>query len=297
MLPLFAMVALVSQAWAAKCTTPGNACQYNNGCFELSTEYSGAPGCETGSCTCEQIIANCVENGSLYSGVTGWSAPGYGNGEKCSNMGGTFVDGNNPDRQVIGCCKWDTQGGKCFPIYDDEEAKVDNCSSGANVYWDSACGAQLPDDSNTCPNTTPTYDGDANNCGNHYCKWAPDPEAGTPGGCFQIVASESETCADAIENCELNSLGHFTNDGCSTTPTISVPKAQGITVIPNGHNLHILSAKGATVSLYDMSGAKVHSGRVEAGNRVFSLGKVSSGSYYAIVQSGSDSKKIPVILK
>jgi hypothetical protein len=61
--------------------------------------------------------------------------------------------------------------------------------------------------------------------------------------------------------------------------------------------LHISSVKDATVSLYDMNGAKVYSGKVSAGNRVFSLEKVSSGSYYAIVQSGSDSKKVPVILK
>jgi hypothetical protein len=47
-----------------------------------------------------------------------------------------------------------------------------------------------------------------------------------------------------------------------------------------------------------MNGVKVYSGKALASKTsILGLEKISSGSYYAIVQSGSDSKKIPVILK
>jgi hypothetical protein len=103
-LPLLAMAALVSQAWAEKCYGAGqsNACEFDTGCFSMSTEYSFTPTCrgsvEGGDkshpvCTCEQLIKNCIDNGALYSGVTGLDVAPYGAGWKCLEHGGKYQGG------------------------------------------------------------------------------------------------------------------------------------------------------------------------------------------------------------
>jgi len=298
-LSLLAMAAMVSQAWGAVCTSPGGGtfCQFSTGCYEMSSEYSGTSTCTAGTCTCDQVIANCIANGSIFKGVTGLNeSNGYGDNVICATNGGTWTnEGANPNRTVLGCCKWETET-NCYPIYsgldptdgEDGETKVTACSGGANSFW-SGSGA-CP---TTCPTTPPTYDGSANNCGNYYCKWetgcvkiTPDPENGIT------------TCDAAITNCQTYGE-YFTNSTCSgSSPTIKfIPATQALIVAPYGRSLHISSVREATVSLYDMSGVRVYSGKVRAGNSVFNMEKVASGSYYAIVQAGSESKKIPVILK
>jgi len=246
-LPLIAMAALVSQAWAGICTGTGGAtaCQFDTGCYEMSSEYSGTSSCDAGSCTCDQIIKNCTDNGALYSGVTGWAEGNdYGKGWKCSDHGGTYQGGKlDPSKVVLGCCKWSTES-NCYPIYSGQDTdgedgadKVASCQTGTNKFW-SGSGA-CP---TSCPSGTPTYDG-------------------------------------------------------GSSPIKFNPASLALTVAQSGRSLHISSAKEATVSLYDMSGAKVYSGKVRAGNSVFSLEKVAVGSYYAVVQSGSDAKKVSVVLK
>ncbi|GBU24473.1 hypothetical protein R83H12_01103 [Fibrobacteria bacterium R8-3-H12] len=103
-LPFFALAALVSQAQAEVCVGAGDAtsCEFDTGCFKMSTEYSFTPACR-GSvaggnpshpvCTCEQLIKNCVDNGALYSGVTGLDVEPYGAGWKCLEHGGTYQGG------------------------------------------------------------------------------------------------------------------------------------------------------------------------------------------------------------
>ncbi len=292
MLSLFAMAALVSQAWAAECTSTGggNHCQFSNGCFKMSTEYSDGKGCTKPNCTCAQVIENCTLYGSVYKGVTGTDVEPYGDGWKCSEHSGTWTnEGANPNRTVLGCCKWSTES-TCYPIWSDKEEDVASCKSGTNSFWSGECPAS------GCPSGTPVYDGSANDCGEHYCKWetgcvriSPDPENGIT------------TCDAAITNCQ-NYGEYFTNSTCSGSPQNPspikfTPASQAFIVAPFGRSLHISSPRDATVSLYDMSGAKVYSGRVHAGNSVFGLEKVASGSYYAVVQSGSNYKKVPVILK
>jgi hypothetical protein len=305
MLPLFAMVALVSQAWAESCTGTGSstACQFDTGCFSMSTEYSSIKGTCKGSlddeadqslptCTCPQIIQNCLDNGALYSGVTGLNAAPYGGGWLCNEHDGQYQGGKlDPNKTVLGCCKWSTET-NCYPIWsgtdtdgEDGADKVAACSGGSNKFWSGAEACPV-----TCPTTPPTYDG--TNPADGYCCWEANSHNNYVGSCVPIGGETTIVKCEADSGVRMSSCG-----GCQTTPTLKTTASVALMVAPYGRSLHISSAKGATVSLYDMNGAKVHSGRVSAGNSVFSLGKVSSGSYYAIVQSGSDSKKIPVILK
>jgi hypothetical protein len=102
-LSLFSLVILVSQAQAAVCTgkNGATACEWETGCFTMSTEHSYTPTCRgsTGGdpslpvCTCEQLIKNCETFGALYSGVKGLDAAPYGAGWKCLEHGGTYQGG------------------------------------------------------------------------------------------------------------------------------------------------------------------------------------------------------------
>jgi len=268
-LSLFAMAAFVSQALAAKM------CLYGSG-------------------DCWPADAKNCEGGWVFEGGK------QGEGTMCE--GGTFVENGpktsgSPPTSVkpsIGCCKFtgDTSG-KCWDV--QETSQASDCQTGTNVFWSSAC----PDKQGTCPTGTPTYDGGSKpslGC----CKWA-NTTTNPDGKCWDVlVAAEAADCKTGDNvfwegKCP---------DGAGTcpgsppvTPILKFPAGQALLVAPYGRSLHISSVRDAMVSLYDMSGAKVYSGRVRAGNSVFSLEKVASGSYYAVVQSGSDAKKVPVILK
>ncbi|MCL1957613.1 MAG: hypothetical protein FWF63_09845 [Fibromonadales bacterium] len=106
-LPLFALATLVSQAGAEVCTGVNGAtvCEWDTGCFTISTEYSYTSTCrasvEGGDpkhpvCTCEQLIKNCTDYGALYSGVKGLDVAPYGAGWKCLEHGGTYQAGKAP---------------------------------------------------------------------------------------------------------------------------------------------------------------------------------------------------------
>jgi len=127
-----------------------------------------------------------------------------------------------------------------------------------------------------------------------FCQYPGD------GGCHQIWAggeySSGANCTEAKAKCT-DDYGTVVTS-CGSSPILKfTPASLALTVAQSGRSLHISSAKEATVSLYDMSGAKVYSGKVRAGSSVFSLEKVAVGSYYAVVQSGSDAKKVSVVLK
>ncbi|GBU21217.1 hypothetical protein R80B4_01106 [Fibrobacteres bacterium R8-0-B4] len=72
----------------------GTACEWVSGCYEMNWNYVSVGGvCAYGSCTCEQIIQNCLETGTLYKGVTGWDSENqWGADWKCSEHGGTWVN-------------------------------------------------------------------------------------------------------------------------------------------------------------------------------------------------------------
>jgi len=87
------------------------------------------------------------------------------------------------------------------------------------------------------------------------------------------------------------------SSGGGGDPIIVSGRSVGLTVISNGKMLHIISGKAATVELFSMTGAKVFSGKVVAGNSSLSLEKQKQGVYYAVVRSGSQKQTVKVILK
>ncbi|GBU25130.1 hypothetical protein R83H12_01769 [Fibrobacteria bacterium R8-3-H12] len=311
-LSLFAMAAMVSQAWGVVCTSPGGGsfCQFDTGCYEMSSEYSDGKGCTKPNCTCAQVIENCTLYGSVYKGVTGLNEGNeYGRGLKCTNQGGTWTnEGANPNRTALGCCQWETET-KCYTIWSgtdpndskDGTEKVTDCNGGLNTFWSGECPS-----GGACPSGTPAYNG--KNPADGFCCWEANEYNNYQGYCGPIGGETTKAKCETDGGSIVTGCGSCrttgqpgTNptppDGGDPTPILNPAQSMALIVAPFGRSLHISSAKEATVSLYDMSGAKVYSGKVRAGNSVFSLEKVSSGSYYAIVQSGSNSKKVSVILK
>jgi hypothetical protein len=132
----------MAQAAAAVCSEDGGSfCQFATGCFEMSSEYSSAPGCAEGECTCEQVIANCKANGSIYAGVDksnpGMGAPTWGGGVQCADAGGTLVGAAGPEAckesGVQLYCRWNTS---CWDISTDPTG----ANSGAPV---TSCAAAI----------------------------------------------------------------------------------------------------------------------------------------------------------
>jgi len=302
LLPTFAVAMMVSQAGAAVCQYNGKGmfCQWDTGCFEVSTDYSGiasgANACAAGSCTCAALITNCENFGTVYSGVTGLTeANKYGEGVKCANNGGTFEGGNDPSRTAMGCCLWAETETKCWTIWsndpDGAAQKVEQCKSGVNKFWNGACPTTSE---GACPTGAPAFDGSSNDCGNHYCKW--------DTGCVKIApdpANGITTCDAAIQNCKDNSGGnYFTTAGCTgQAPILGTHSAMGLIVATQGRALHISSDREASITLYTLGGQKVLSGTVSAGNKVFSLMGQNPGVYYAVVQAGSYTQTVNVVLK
>jgi hypothetical protein len=330
-LPLLAMVAGVSHAQEPTiCTGTGGstACEFNTGCYEMSLEYSGGltssgvqckgslstdpldagkPNCTS----CNDVINNCETNGGLYSGVSGWAQNNnYGAGWKCLDHGGTFRGGKlDPSKTVLGCCRWETET-NCYEIWsgtdpkdgEDGTVKVTACSGGSNQFW-SGSGA-CP---TSCPSRAPDYDG--KNPTNGYCCWEDnDYNADTGGGYCGPINTTTTTLADCIADggtqisscntCKTKNGGDPNYNGNGGSPISKLPKISTALVVSSfGRNLHIYSAKDATVSMFNMSGAKVYSGKVSAGNSVFSLEKMTPGVYYAVVQAGSSSQRIQVLIK
>jgi hypothetical protein len=272
-LSLFAMVTFVSQAWAT---------------CEVGT--NGTTGC----CRWDNDPTNCWGIGGQYDDTK--------TAAECeSNYGQVVSDCNATLKTPLGCCNWETEGEKCWTIFsgvdpnDGKEGseKIKDCQLGSNRFWSGVACPTTP--SGACPSSAPTYDG--KNPAEGFCCWVGNEYNEYKGSCQPIVATGELTLAYCTANSgtQVSSCG-----GCdlSGTPILKfTPASQALIVAPYGRSLHISSIKEATISLYDMNGAKVYSGRVRAGNSVFSLDKVASGSYYAVVQSGSDAKKVPVILK
>jgi hypothetical protein len=281
-LSLFAMAVLVSQTWAAYSVCTGSTagwCKWGTECSAIGID----PGASWSKDNCQEAYDNCVTNGELYSD------------EGCkTQIGGTTACGY--------WCQW---GADCWQIKTDPTGangdKTTTCDQAIakcdadGQRW-SAAPAGGEGKGTTCGGTLVAGD---ESCGK-YCLW--------PTGCVEIKTDKSgqyhdgvpvTSCSDALESCSANGQ-MFDNSSCSGSPDPILkftPASQALLVAPYGRSLHISSIKDATISLYDMSGARVYNGRVRAGNSVFSLEKVAAGSYYAIVQSGSDVKKIPVILK
>jgi hypothetical protein len=115
LIPLIAVAVMASQAGAAVCKVPADApsgggktayCQYSTGCFELSTEYSSAPGCTKPNCDCDDdLIPGCIEaNGTVFTDVTGLNAANeYGEGVIYKDNGGNWTGlGKDPNAASLG---------------------------------------------------------------------------------------------------------------------------------------------------------------------------------------------------
>ncbi|MDR3001746.1 MAG: T9SS type A sorting domain-containing protein [Fibromonadaceae bacterium] len=136
------LAGFVSLAWAQ-----GENCQYNGvqaycqwgtGCFTINNIYAneGIP--------CATLIADCISDGMLYTGVPSSAlntGNNHGEGVNCGAAGGTWQAGNNPNRTSLGCCKWDVET-QCWDIWSDAEdaqQQVTDCQGGDNQYWAAKC--------------------------------------------------------------------------------------------------------------------------------------------------------------
>jgi len=328
-LSFFAIAALVSQAGAA-CTSSKCCYWAADNCWGIGGEYDDIK-TETECTTKSGLVVNsCSEGSTIYcdfgvcTGGSGYNCtdggcyakPGATTCEtgatkvtqcECSHMspsaqaadsrcGGTSPGGGgDPTPSTGDMCLW-SAGGDCWPVPDATSGKtVADCEA---LAWHFRGGTQ--GEGTFCAggtfvagktDTPPTSGGPSLGC----CKWSTETQ-----------------CYDVYTQTEVTDCGYGSNQfwagACpdkqgtcpSGPPTTSIkftPASQALIVAPYGRSLHISSVRDAMVSLYDMSGAKVYSGRVRAGNSVFSLQTVPAGSYYAIVQSGSNYKKVAVILK
>ncbi|MCL1957436.1 MAG: T9SS type A sorting domain-containing protein [Fibromonadales bacterium] len=267
-LSLFAMVAWV---YAKPCATGGVAllCQWQSGgkCWQIKStdESNNEIGCAT-------QVANCESGGTLYKGPEASDGSCSGGGRAPFTCGGCSLEEEASIYCDYGPLLPDGTGG-CY------EKPVGQCSGGREVtkqQCDDRMNAGVNNNAKLC-----YWPANADNNNTCYCGLVQGGEA-TEANCANEYGEIVTSC-----------------DGkCSSTPVIKfTPASTAFLVATSGRSLHISSAKDATVSLYDMNGAKVYSGKVRAGNSVFSLEKVAVGSYYAVVQSGSDAKKVPVVLK
>ncbi|MDR2593897.1 MAG: T9SS type A sorting domain-containing protein [Fibromonadaceae bacterium] len=270
-LSLFAIAAFVSQVWAAPCVANGVKvfCQWGaDGCWQVddSDESGNFVGCEIQAGYCPQ----------LYTGAT----QGQG-ANQCSSSGGT------PFTNCTGC--WGQAAGVVW------------CDFGPpSQYGEGGCYQKTRED---CEAEKGTVVSSQSECGKTpsttgpFCFW-PDGLDGCYCGVVDGAAATAANCTDDYGEIVTSCDGKCSANPPNPNPILKfTPASQALLVAPYGRSLHISSIKDATISLYDMSGAKVYSGKVRAGNSVFGLEKVPAGSYYAIVQSGSNYKKIAVVLK
>jgi hypothetical protein len=276
------VVLFAASAYAEDCKwTNGQAafCQWSNptSCWGIGTDYGTSKdasccgpevgNCPSGTtkgktCTCQQLLDNCTKNGSLFTGVAKTGGNDPGENEECGNHSGTFQAGNDVNRQSLGCCAWDTEGGLCWPIWSgidrddgiDGAEKVQTCQSGGNKFWNTAC----PPDGGAggCPTGTAIYDGTdngADNCG-YSCKW---PESENPDKCERVTpdprgqyGEPTASCGEAVDVCR--SYGKLYNG--STCSGQQVNDNGGGNPNPGGNSSNSNSGNGgSSCSQYDSS--------------------------------------------
>jgi len=271
-LSLFAMAALV---YAKPCSSGGSPvlCNWDgNGtkCWQIkSTDDTGKEvGCATQAGYCTKMYKGAESSDGSCSGKTPFTCDGC----TWDDVASVYCD--------YGPMLSDGTGG-CY-----EKPKDPGCGTGGTEVTKQQCDNR--NDAGVNTNAKLCYwegDGGANAC---YCGLVSGAEA-----------TETNCTAEygvIVTSCD-GKCGGTNPPPPPPDPILKFPTSQALIVAPYGRSLHISSLRDATVSLYDMSGSKVYSGRVRAGNSVFGLEKVPAGSYYAIVQSGSSYKKVAVVLK
>jgi len=274
----FFMLALFSvSANAAPCLADGNKvfCQWSaTGCWQVNSTGQDNSGNPTQS-TCAEQAGFCP---ALYSG-------GREGAASCTSLGNTAF--------TCSGCTWSEEGGLVWcdygPVASDgtggcfqKTATECTATSGHAVASQSECGSS--------PSAT-----------GPFCYWAqseynPNCYCGVVEGEVATAANCTEDSGVIVQSC----AGYCTTTNPNpppNTPIVTSGRSVGLTVVPNGNMLHIISEKAATVELFSMTGAKVFSSKVIAGNSSLSLGKQKTGVYYAVVRSGSQKQTVKVILK
>jgi len=292
LLPIFVVAGVASQALAEHCKYNGADayCQWGSGCFTINNDYGDNQGI-----SCSVLIDNCKQDGTVYTGVDGSQlvAPGYGADLICSQIGGTT------DAGVIEYCLWATG---CQKLNAEDRT---NCETNGSIFVDvplSGVG-----DGKRCEGGNWIGGKDPNVSPEGYCYYGPcifkdpsDPNylySCEDGGCFE----SSQTACEWGEFYSSKSQCPADSRTPSESGGVPIQKIQsgiaGLVVAPYGRALHISSPRDASVTLYDLSGNRVFGGKVRAGNSVFSLTSQAPGVYYAVVQSGSLTQTVNVVLK
>ncbi|MDR1812924.1 MAG: T9SS type A sorting domain-containing protein [Candidatus Fibromonas sp.] len=305
---LLAVAVFVGQAWATVCEDGGSPvfCQWDTGCYSIDDAY-GEGTCVKGKC--DVCVANCIKDGSLFTGVTGLDSTNqYGKGLKCKNQSGTWTGkGKNPDAVALGCCKWSTET-DCWTIWEgidpednkDGAEKVEDCQVGSNVFWNGQCPTTS---TGACPTGKPVYDGaskEALGC----CKWD------TQSVCYTIT----EDKPDDVDDCKSGdnkfwNIGKCPNEGgdCPTsnpdyggevqpiiklslTATSNIVKA-----IRNGVNVQLIG--NAKIQIYDLKGKMARSMELSQGSYNVELSNMPRGIYIVKVSGLSWKQTITVPVK
>ena len=259
----------------------GSYCQWDDACWEIKTDPTGANG--TVSTTCAEAIANCDADGQR------WSAPplaGPGPGQ-CT---GTMLGG------VQGCgyyCKWDSG---CYEIKPDPTGEngtasadcqeaIANCDADGARYSNSTC--------------TGTQVGGEESC-SKYCYWA------ETGECVEIKTDKAgqhnpepvTSCADALANCATNgamysdasctipSSVNYSSSKLSSSTALYASYAKSGVLVSWKSDSNISSGK---ISLVNIKGKTVASTSIKASGRNVSarLGKTSlpAGTYFVRINA------------
>jgi len=320
LLPILAMGLMVSQAWGqvtegaeGNCMYSGKqiSCAIGGGCFNYSTQYSGVgennatcgPGnTTTPKCTCQQLFDGCQAAGQAYTDVNQSAinpSNEYGKGVSCASNGGVPIAGG---ATKCGTCQYPGNA-TCNAVW-----------SGGPYSKGETCEIAMA--TCTADNGTPgCTEGSANpNPPTQFCNYGPcvldpsNPNGCLDGGCYALTSTGCEfgTIVSSCPACNLppgnrpagtNCDGNGNGNGNGQEPIIISGRSVGLTVVPNGNMLHIISERNATVELFSMTGAKVFSSKVAAGNSSLSLGKQKTGVYYAVVRSGAQKQTVKVVLK
>jgi hypothetical protein len=277
LLPLLATMALVSQAWGEFQACTGSYAGYcwweESGCGQIGID----PGATWSMATCQEAYENCIQNSEdkkVYpSAACGTHVPGGDAKDMCMwNAAGDCWELNtSPDFKTVEDCiqdAWHFKGG----------------TQGTGSY----CAGGTFQSGKT--NTPPTPGGNTVSLG--CCKWS------TGTKCWDIYTETEKTDCSGGANELFPGACPDKQGTCPSVSPIDVSGLSvGLTVLPSGNVLHIISERGATVELFSMNGAKVFSSKVAGGNIPLSLEKQKQGVYYAVVTSGSQKQTVKVILK
>ena len=292
LLPVFVLAGFVSLAGAKDCLVNGNKayCKWDQ-CYAIDPTYATNPA----TATCQSEVDNCVTNSDPKGVYTDANC----SGTKITT-GYTVTESGLSDEICTGYyCNWDSCGdittdrnGTYGKVISTCTEAIQNCVSNSpsnTVYSNATC-------------STPHSGVDQGENCNAWCMWddcykiSPDDCSNNTGDC-----TPTYNCTEAIANCAANSSSRtaYSNSTCTNaiSPILNTHSLAGLTVAPHGRALHISSPRDASVTLYDLSGNRVFGGKVRAGNSVFSLTSQAPGVYYAVVQSGSLTQKVNVVLK